>query len=365
MPPITAFDTLDKEIIKVGGKPVVLEALWSGDTNGWYLLLYVNIIRSRFLIKREEQHLLGEVTLPEDSAYYTDGRPTVAMVAEELGKWAAQKYGLTFYFPSRDNADEDCPGWAERHLGVHCEDCNKLMLLRESSHLPREVCYSCYLNRKSNESLRNADPSDHGYNFCLSKNEEYIKEGYCTKFEDFTIAPFIQDKVKARLTSDIISTITLDQEDILVLKGQLETTLEGMLLAYEMPQIDERKRRFIGTYKMQYGGKEYVLMDRHNDAHTEIASYISNIKTAEKAIAEGYTYQFFFKQGITYRDDAFLRFINYVCKGETSLFAIHQKYARQLNTTDISTTLEKLEKIGCIVTKGEQVIITRLGYCIV
>ena len=43
MPNITTFEKLINEIEKIGGKPTVLEALWDGDTKGWFLCLYINI----------------------------------------------------------------------------------------------------------------------------------------------------------------------------------------------------------------------------------------------------------------------------------------------------------------------------------
>ncbi|WP_262895323.1 hypothetical protein [Hymenobacter lapidiphilus] len=36
MPDITSFDSLDYALQQVSGKPTVLEALWDGDTQGWY-----------------------------------------------------------------------------------------------------------------------------------------------------------------------------------------------------------------------------------------------------------------------------------------------------------------------------------------
>lgn len=363
---ITTFDSLDKEIKKAGGNPIVLEALWDGDTNGWYLLLYLHTVTSRFFsLERRQRHCLGGVSILEGQQYYTGDKLTVALIAEELGRQAAQKYQLTFYFPSKDDEDDDCPSWEERHLGIACEDCSKLILPRESPYIPREVCYRCHQKREHNESLRKAEPADDGYNFYLSRGDEYINLGYCTRFEDFIIAPFIENKVRQRLTKDTISIITLDLADILVLKGELEAALEKLLLAYEKPYIEEKKRKFIGTYRIEYRGQEYELMNRRNGAYSAIADYVSNIKNAEKAITEGYIYQFFFKQGITYRDDSVLRFIYYVCDGSATISGVQDRYAGQLSLTEVAATIEKLVQIGCITISGEWVSITKLGGCIV
>ncbi|TWF40325.1 hypothetical protein FHW36_1047 [Chitinophaga polysaccharea] len=362
---ITTFESLDQQIKKAGGKPVVLEALWSGDTNGWYLSCYLYTVTYPFFFRREHHYFLGQVAVPEGTEYFTNSKLTIEGVAEALGNQAAQKYGLTFYFPAKDGPDDECPAWTERHLGILCQDCGKLILPRKSPYIPQEICYPCHLKREWDESLRKAEPADDGYNLCLLKGDECLKMGYCTKFEAFTIAPFIRDKVQQRITKEIVSIVALDIADILVLKGQLETVLDKLLLAYEKPYIEERMKKFIGTYKVQYQGREYELMDRRNQVHADIASYIYNIETAEKAITEGYTYQFFFKQGITSRDDSVLRFVHYVCKGETIIFNIQQRYVHSLTAEEVSATIGKLVQIGCLTVSGERVSITTLGNCIV
>ncbi|SDH18064.1 hypothetical protein [Chitinophaga filiformis] len=365
MPDITTFETLDREIERIGGKPIVLEALWAGDTGGWYLLLYIYTVKGIFFFKRTTRHLLGEVSSPEGIEYFTNGKPSVSLLAEQFGNKASEKYNLTFYFPSPKDTDEDCPAWTERHLAITCADCSKLIIPTDSPHLPKDICYDCHLTREENEKLKDDSPADGGVHMYLYKDDEYEPIGYCTNFESFPIAPFIEEKVKNRLNENAIDIVKLDRQDIIELKGKLENALDQKLDKYEIPVIDERKKRFIITHTLKYKGKEYELMRNFNDEHIRISNFIHSVETAEKAIAENYIYEFYFNKGITYRDDSFLRFIHYVCHGRTNIADISNRYTNILTDTEVLQTLKKLEQLRCVMISNDGVQITQLGQCII
>ncbi|MCF6404635.1 hypothetical protein L3C95_17190 [Chitinophaga filiformis] len=362
MPDITTFETLDSEIERVLGKPTVLEALWGGDTGGWHLLLYVYTVSGLLFFKRTTRHLLGEVVLPEGMEH---GRLSVSLLAEEFGQKASEKYNLIFYFPSPKDADEDCPAWTERHLAITCADCSKLIIPTDSPYLPKDICYHCHLTREENEKIKNDAPRDEGVHMYLYKDDEYEHIGYCTYFDSFPIAPFVDEKVKNLLTDKPINIVKLDKQDIIELKSKLENVLGQKLNRYEKPVIDERKKRFIVTHTLQYKGRDYELMRNFNHEHIEISNFIHSIETAEKAIAEDYVYKIFFNNGITYRDDIFLRFIHYVCEGRTNIVDITNRYANVLTVTEVSKTLKRLEDLTCVSICEDQVNITQLGKCLI
>lgn len=364
MPNITSFEILDDEIKRIGGKPAVLEALWDGDTEGWYLLLYLYTKREGFFNRRQTRHLLGEVCISKGMEHFTDGKWTVAELANSFGKKAKEKYKLTFYFPSQE-PDNDCPKWTERYLAIHCADCNKLIIPTDSPYLPKDICYSCHLTKEQNERVKNAEPCDDGVSMYLFKNDEYERIGYSTNFQSMTIAPFIAGKVNEQLTSEAISIVTLNKEDVLELKQKLETILEEKLLEYEKPIIEEKRKRLIATHMVQFKGQEYELMYQFNDNHSEISGLVSSFNDASRAIAEGYTYQLFFKKGITYRDDSVLRFVNYVCEGTTTVSAIREQYRKVLTENEVLDTVKKLALIGCVTVSGNEIAITVIGKNIV
>ncbi|WP_147243334.1 hypothetical protein [Chitinophaga flava] len=367
MPTITSFEELDKEIQKAGGKPLVLEALWDGDTQGWYLILSLYIETGVLFWKKQEVVQLGTVSFGGDIRLFNGAVPAwpEAELTKEWGQKAIKKYGLTFYFPSDKEPDDNCPGWTDRHLAINCADCNKLIIPTDSPYLPKEICYHCHLTRESNEKIKNAVPYDNGVTMYLFRNEEYKQIGYCSYFESFTIAPFIQHHVKHQLIEQAINVVTLDQPDIIALKEQLEHTLENKLATYQRGEIEERMKLFVSFYTCTYKGKQYELMNKYNEAHRLIIELISSWETAEEAISENYSYKIIFKKGITYRDDAILRFVNYVSKGTAAISAINKQYTGVLTEAIVMDTIKKLEQIGCLEISGDEVSITRTGKNIV
>lgn len=360
---ITSFETLENAIKMAGGKPKVLEALWDGDTNGWFIVLRLYIETGTLLWIKEEIKQIGIVSFGGDIRLFTGEVPAwpEAVLTKEWGQKIREKYGIIFYFPSDKEPDDDCPGWHQRHLAINCADCNKLIIPTTSPYLPKDVCYNCHLKRDENEKIRTAKPYDDGVTMYLSKNNEYERLGYCTYFKSFTIAPFINDLVQARLTDKAINIVTLDQQDIAALKVKLQQALEAKLADYKMPVIDERMKSFISIYTVEYKGNKYDLMNKLNDDHAEISELMYSLDTAERAFSENYNYKIFFKKGITYRDDTVLRFVNYVSKGTATIAAINKRYTNVLTEEDVMATLKKLEQIGCITMQETEVKITEVG----
>jgi len=362
---IVTFEMLDEEIKKVGGKPIVLEALWDGDTDGWFLCLYIYTQTGYWFNKKILRHPLGYITLGGDIRVFSGGQWTEAFLAKEFGKNAVAKYNLEFYFPSDEQPDDSCPKWTDRYLGVKCADCNKLIIPTDSPYLPKDICYPCYLKKDRNKKIVDEQPCDGGVTMYLTKNDEYENVGYCTNFNDFTIAPFINDKVHEQLNGKVISVVTLDKSDVWELNKGLENALNEELLTYKKPIIDDRMKRFIKIYKLKYNGIEYELADRFDNNHSKISGFIYSLKTNQKAIEENYVYKIYFKNGITYRDDTVLRFVNYISAGSTDIKSITEHYKKILTKIQILKTIEKLEQIGCLEIKENSVTITILGKNIV
>lgn len=365
MPNITSFEILEDEIKKVGGKPTVLEALWDGDTQGWFLCLYLYTETRLFFNKRIKRHSIGHITLGGDIRVFSGGQRTEALLAKEFGEKAVQQYHLEFYFPSDKEPDDDCPQWNERHLAIKCADCSKLIIPTDSPYLPKDICNNCHLKREQTERVKQEKPCDDGVTMYLSKNDEYENIGYCTDFKDFTIAPFINDKVQMQLTEKPISEVILENTDIIELHEQLEKVLNEKLVNYRKPETDSQMDRFVQTRNVEYNGIEYELAQRFNVEHREISRLISSIKTAQKAISENYCYKIYFKKGLSYRDDSILRLINYGCKGSTDIQTINQHYKNTLTESEVLLTLKKLEQIDCLTLDDDEVSITRTGKNIV
>lgn len=147
---ITSFEILTEAIERIPGRPIVLEALWNGDTEGWFIIFNLYSNSGKLFWKRERKDNLGIVTLGGDIRLFSGEVPEwpEAELAKFLGQKAIEKYGLTFYFPSNKEPDENCPSWTQRHLSIKCAECGKLIIPTDSEYLPKDICYNCYIDKE-------------------------------------------------------------------------------------------------------------------------------------------------------------------------------------------------------------------------
>ncbi len=181
MPYINSYESFQAAIAPLKGKPTVLEALWDGDTEGWYLCLFL-YTTSGWWPKSTQRHFLGIIQLGGDIRLFNEQVPPwpEATLAQAIGEKATGQYGLQFYFPSQE-PDDDSPCWTDRLLAVACEDCQKLIIPTTSPYLPKEVCYRCHLKRKQNEEISQDQPCPEGVNLFLHQKGNYEHLGYSVR----------------------------------------------------------------------------------------------------------------------------------------------------------------------------------------
>ncbi|THU38206.1 hypothetical protein FAM09_16130 [Niastella caeni] len=356
---ITSFETLDKAIRMAGGEPTVLEALWDGDTSGWYLYLNLHVIIKKLFSIKKEIRYLGTISLGGDIRLFNGSVPPwpEAELAKEWGKMANEKYGLIFYFPSDKEPDNDCPGWEQRHLAIQCADCAKMIIPSDSPYLPKEICYSCHLKREFNNKIKNAEPYDDGVNLYMVKDEEYNHLGYSSFLDGFSIAPFIDDTVQARREKRLVDIVTIDKLDISIIKEKIEQALDEKVAVYKSaefpPDFPEKFKSNMKRHTVEYKGNKYELLNRLNEDHSKIDRLVRALEMVDKAISGNYCFKIYFKNGFTYRDDAVLRFVNFVSNGSTSMAAIVQQYSGIITETEVKDTVTKMEKAGCLKIEEE------------
>ncbi|TXF82570.1 hypothetical protein FUA23_21765 [Neolewinella aurantiaca] len=360
------YEEAVKKIDSIGGKPIVVEAQWDGDTQGWFLRMFV-IVRTGIFKKTESSHYLGTISLGGDIGLFQGTIPPYSevKVAQEIGGKLKDKYGLEFFFPSPNNPDDDCPRWTERHRAINCENCNKLIIPTDSPYLPKEICYNCHLIRKQNQRIIDEEPYDDGVDMYLNKNGEFQSLGFCSNFESFKIAPFIKEKVEGVSNEEGIKIVTLPQDDIKKLIQDLEIEIDKQILEYEEPKIEKRMSRFVTTQKMKYKEKEFELMNRFNSHHENLIGLISSFDTAKRAFSESFEYKIYFKKGISHRDDSVLRFVNYSGKGKMKIDQIYERFNGIISTEEVDKTISKLVKIGCMKLNDNEAEVTEIGKNIV
>ncbi|MEM8534692.1 MAG: hypothetical protein AAGF95_27870 [Chloroflexota bacterium] len=121
---------------------VAIEALWDGDTAGWYVCLSA-------ATSDQQSHLLTVLQEGGDLRLFNDQVPPwpEARAAQTLGNELAQQFGVAFYFPSPEHPEDNCPSWWDRDQGYPCRRCQILILQRDDCPW-RGVCYHCHLKEE-------------------------------------------------------------------------------------------------------------------------------------------------------------------------------------------------------------------------
>lgn len=353
-----------QRIERLGGKPIAVEAQWDGDTQGWFLMMFVVITIKKGILqsKKIETHHLGNISLGDDFRVFNGTVPPYpeATLATEIGEQLEKRFGLEFFFPSPQIPDDGCPRWIERDKAINCADCSKLIIPSDSPHLPKDICYSCHRNRKRNEKIKK-DEIYNSTSMYLVKDGIYRLVGGATYFDSMTIAPFIEHMAGQESPQKGVRIITLNKEDIVVLLKDLEKELESVLSYYKEPDFDERLKKFISVSTMEYKGKVYELMDRFNKEHQKLSLLIHAYDTAKMAVKEGLVYKIHINNNITCRDDSILRYI-YKSEGHiVSIDSIQEHYKGILSPEEVKATLEALKAINCIYINKNDVSLTQTG----
>lgn len=355
---ITTFEELDEKIQATRGLPTVLEALWDGDTEGWFLVLSLYAKTGGVFWGSEERDYLGVVRLGDDLQIFNGDMPpwAEAVLAKDWGQKAVEKYGLTFYFPSDKEPDDDCPKWTEKHYGFPCVDCGKLIRLRYSDYVPHDVCHSCNLKREQNEKIRlnkfYKDAVFGTYTIGNSTNE----------IRDHSLNHYLEPLAirKGGVTGEA-GFIMFSNSELVELKNKLYNEIKAALANYKPSNVPEIRKPIVSFEQIHFEGKDYELEIRFNENHRDVSILLDRYRSFERAANEGWTYYLHIIKDITYRDDAILRFVNYVAKGATTIKALIEQFASVLTEGEISDVLKKLERLECLEIENDMIKITTIG----
>lgn len=107
-------------------RPVAFEALWDGDTQGWFLELIA-------VVETDEGFRARGL-----KCFYD---PAEAAAAGEL---LAKEFGVPFYYPSPNHPEDECPHWWEQEQASPCGRCG-IPLLQRAPCPWAGHCYHCHL----------------------------------------------------------------------------------------------------------------------------------------------------------------------------------------------------------------------------
>lgn len=132
-------------VLTLPAQPVAIEALWDGDTQGWYVYLSAVLATKAGF----EGYSLGSFKDGGDIRLFNGQVPpwSEALQAQAIGTEIAEKFGIPFYFPSPNHPEDDCPHWWEREQSYPCRRC-QMPLLQSKSTPWRGLCYHCHLEEK-------------------------------------------------------------------------------------------------------------------------------------------------------------------------------------------------------------------------
>lgn len=366
MPDITSLESLEHAVRQVSGTPKVLEALWDGDMQGWYLNVSLYVEQGVWPLKRTVRHDLGTVVLGTDLRLFNGQVPPwpEAELVKTFVQQTQGKYGITLYLPSEE-PDDECPRWTERAHARACADCGKLGTPTDSPYLPKDICYTCHLRREQKARVQHEEPYDEGVNLYVVKDEVYRSLGYATYFEDLTIAPYVDPTLLQDFAPNTIHIVTLAPDALATIQARLAEALAEKLAAYEPADKDSRKSHFYHFDTICYQGVTYELEVKWHKLHDQISNLFHSCEATREAIAAGASYQLYFKRGITHRDDALLRYLNYPTPSAKTIDQLVQQYHGVLAEQEVHRTLVKLEAMHCLTLASGSVTITQTGRNIV
>jgi hypothetical protein len=202
-------------------------------------------------------------------------------------------------------------------------------------------------------------------NLYVVKDEVYRSPGYATYFEDFTLAPYVDPALLQGFAPNAIHIVTLAPNALVTIQAQLAEALVEKLAAYEPAGKSSRKSHFYHFDTIHYQGVTYELEVKWHKLHEEISNLFHSWEATSKALADGARYQFYFKRGITHRDDALLRDLNYPTPSAKTVDQLVQHYRGVLTEQEVYRTLVKLEAMQCLTLASGSVTITQAGRNIV
>ncbi|MCB1180072.1 MAG: hypothetical protein KDK36_21015, partial [Leptospiraceae bacterium] len=136
------------KILGLKKTPIAFEALWDADKKGWFLELGI-------VVEIDDHHeknysiLLYLLSFKNDISMYESKNRfhKESIYAKLIGEVISKKFNIPFWFPSPEEATDECPHWYEQDKAIKCGNCGKLFLHR-SPYLPDDICSICFIKRE-------------------------------------------------------------------------------------------------------------------------------------------------------------------------------------------------------------------------
>ena len=350
------YDAVIAHADALSGRPVVLEALWDGDTQGWMLDLYLTLERGAGDRTRERIQTLrygGDIRL------FTGAVPPwpESEVAVQLGARLERELGCDLWFPCRGEPDDEGPAYDQRAQAIECADCNKLIIPTDSPHRPQEICYQCHLRRERAESLRR-EPTD-----------STLGRGCCIALEGQPASTYLglplrgEPPLLLRLIAEADPGCTpgcdrrLAPRAVAALAQLAVSEVERLLEVHDPAPTS----RVVQPIQVEWRGRQLELEPRMNRRHGLLWDAIRCAKFAEEAEASGLAAEVYSNAGIKKRDGHLLGEMIRL-QGQPSRTQLHHRHAGEFGSQGaVDDAISRLLEAGCIRASLDTFSVTRKG----
>lgn len=366
----------------VKGKPIVVQALWDGDTQGWFI--YMQVIMN--IAPKEQINPIYQVVDLCSMRFASDFRVfqgeaawDEAVVAKNIGEALSKHYDIPIWFPSPIHPDDDCPSWLDRHKAIHCADCQKIIIPTDSPYLSKEVCYRCHLAREKKANFVNDKSFSESLRiYTLAHGADRLN---FESYEEWLYTEVTKIGVYVRLKKmfqnqnlDIsaINSYEMKLSELIVFRNIYEEELASLLTEYmqELPNIKAMRKQFLEEDRIQiidYAGITYELDNFH---HRELIRSIRMLKDLQEIIDTNKTLYLHFSRDKTTQLSDFFYFIRNteqktvqsVIKHFAELSLEEQKTRVALTEEQSRNVLQRLAAAGYVeIDAAENISITFKG----
>ncbi len=362
------MDTLDTEvdrqvhawrarIAEHAARLLALEALWDGDTEGWFLDIALVTTRDG----REDVFVaepIATLRYGGDIRLFNGQVPPwpEAVVARRAGEQLARELGIEFYFPSPDSPDDDCPHWWERDAAARCRNCGKPLAHDRGPYALPDQCVPCRQQDEWRHKLLADEPGHTGNRivYCVLERDGRAARRLMLNLAYAPVAQLIaqlaaalrQQEAAAEL-SEQIDTL-LAPEYVVALRAWCADEIDLRLRTYR--RRGEIPEHFRGTVSRTWRGVEWSIDTQFDEPGRQIDALLSDHAFFD-ACADGRAVRVYGNGGVTHRDVAFLCRIG--ARGGSMLVSELREALPFLPASAIEETLAKLTRGGMITRNGD------------
>lgn len=344
-----------EKVRAVSGRPLAIEALWDGDTEGWFLDIYVVCASADAEGGYSETHL-GCLRYGGDFRLFEGTVPPwpEAAVAKLAGERVARELSLEFYFPSPDSPDDDCPHWWEREQAIPCRTCGKPLVPNRGPYVPADQCSPCHSQEQGRKRLMADAPVENRYIWCAAVEEENV----------VPLLMFNLDRSRSELLERLAAAL-LRQDPPVQLSEHMDATLPAEvaadIAAWNDREIDSRLDSYspradlpewaASPRVITWRGVQQTIQTRFNQVGEDIDGLVRYREVFRKC-ARARGLRIVGNGGMSDRDDSFLRYISR--SGAVNVADLRAAFPF-LAGDAVEGTLAKMEQFGCLARQGQDI----------